>query len=77
MNKMKVTVNYGAEYNSPQLFYEEVNEVRWSNENWLAIIFTNGEKTLVNTSKCYSIDIERNEEEKEGDNIANDIDRMA
>ena len=74
---MKVTVNYGAEYNSPQLFYKEVNEVRWSNENWLAIIFTNGEKTLVNASKCYSIDIEREEEEKEGDNIANNINRMA
>lgn len=76
MNKMKVTVNYGAEYNSPQLFYKEVNEVRWRNENWLTIIFTDGE-TLINASKCYSIDIERDEEKKEGDNIANDINRMA
>lgn len=66
---MKIIVNYGAEYNSPQLIYEEVSEARWMNENWLTIIFINGEKTFVNVDKCYSIDLERDKEEKgEDDN---------
>ncbi len=66
--KWKLIVNYGAEYNSPQFIYEEVSEARWMNENWLTIIFTDGEKTFVNASKCYSIDLKRDEEGKEEDN---------
>ena len=65
---MKIIVNYGAQYDSPQFVYKEVNEVKWRSENWLTITFTNGEKTFVNASKCYSIDLEQdNEEEEKGD----------
>ena len=65
---MKITVNYGACASSASLVYSDINRTEWSKEGWLTIIFTNGEKTLVNASKCYSTDIERDKEEEEGDN---------
>lgn len=64
---MKVTASYGPYADSASVVYSDIDRTEWSKEGWLTIIFTNGEKTLVNTSKCYSIDIERDEEE-EGDN---------
>ena len=62
-----VTVNYGPEDDAPTLEYSEVILVEWRNENWLRLIFKDGSKTLLDASKCYSIDIEQ-DEEKENNN---------
>lgn len=59
-----VTVNYGPEDDAPILEYSEVILVEWRNENWLRLIFKDGSKTLLDASKCYSIDIEQDEEEE-------------
>ena len=62
-----VTVNYGPEDDALILEYSEVILVEWRNENWLRLIFKDGSKTLLDASKCYSIDIEPNDE-KENNN---------
>lgn len=59
-----VTVNYGPKYNAPILKYSEVILVEWCNENWLRLVFKDGSKTLLDASKCYSIDIEPDGEEE-------------
>ena len=59
-----VTVNYGPEDDAPIIEYSEVILVEWRNENWLRLIFKDGSKTLLDASKCYSIDIEQDEEEE-------------
>ena len=53
-----VTVNYGPEYDTPILEYSEVVLIEWRNENWLRLVFKDGSKTLLDASKCYSIDIQ-------------------
>lgn len=52
-----VNVNYGPELDAPALEYSEVKLVEWRNENWLRIIFQDDSRTLLDASKCYSIDI--------------------
>ena len=59
-----VTVNYGPEYDTPILEYSEVVLIEWRNENWLRLVFKDGSKTLLDASKCYSIDIQPDDEEE-------------
>lgn len=59
-----VTINYGLEHNTPMLKYSEVILVEWRNENWLRLVFKDGSKTLLDASKCYSIDMEPDGEEE-------------
>ena len=59
-----VTVYYGPEDYAPILEYSEVILIEWRNENWLRLVFKNGSKTLLDASKCYSIDIEPDDEEE-------------
>lgn len=59
-----VTVYYGPENDAPIIEYSEVILVEWRNENWLRLVFKNGSKTLLDASKCYSIDIEPDGEEE-------------
>ena len=53
-----VTVYYGPENDAPIIEYSEVILVEWRNENWLRLVFKDGSKTLLDASKCYSIDID-------------------
>lgn len=59
-----IFVNYGPEDYAPILEYNEVILVEWRNENWLRLVFKDGSKTLLDASKCYSIDIQPDNKEE-------------
>lgn len=62
-----VTVYYGPEDDAPIIEYSEVILAEWRNENWFRLVFKDGSKTLLNASKCYSIDIKDKKEETVND----------